>query len=242
MRVYQAEMRLIQISSLLTILVIGVVFVLNAYGHQPTTTDPDPYNTTSIVQEDTSPYIICLGDSYTYGYPERNLESDPSWPHHLGEILNVKVANEGKQKQTSKDLLERFDSDIIEKNTTNPAIIIIFAGMGDALSEEPVSVVTFERYINNLVEKAQDHGIKPVLIMPFSYPEADKQQYISEYRAWLSEFSEANTIMLVDFQGFLCDEDNGIKKQYTSTAGKYPNAEGYLEMGRYIADQLKDEI
>jgi lysophospholipase L1-like esterase len=236
-------MRLIQISSALSILVIvAAVFLFEAYGHETKSADNgSPASKTEEKEEDPSPHIVCLGDSYTYGYPDRTPEADSSWPHHMEEILGVKVANEGKLRQTSADLLERFDSDVVGKNKAKPAMVIIFAGMGDALGETPASAYTFEKNVVGLVEKAQDHDIKPVLIMPFFISEADILPFITEYRDWLRGYAETNDIKLIDFQEMLCDGENGIKKQYSPT-GKYPNTEGYLEMGKYMAEQLKNDV
>jgi lysophospholipase L1-like esterase len=46
--------------------------------------------------------IVCIGDSYTYGYPG---ETKDSWPEKLVGILKIEVVNAGKVYQNTEDLL-----------------------------------------------------------------------------------------------------------------------------------------
>ena len=244
MRVFRAEMRLIQISVLVSILIIAAAIFFKMYDPEPRdpSSNTKPQNQT-VQEPEAPPVIVCLGDSYTYGYPGKQ---DTSWPKYMEDELRVSVANAGKRPQTAEDLLERFDADVLSPG--KPLMVIIFSGMGDALHTSqdgsqwlPVQLPSFQVNIDNMILKARDNGITPILVMPFSYPEADKQEYINQYREWMLGYATDNDVELVDFQEMLCDGDNGIKKQY-STNGKYPSPDGYMEMGKYIAEQLRDKI
>ena len=77
--------------------------------------------TTNSVQTPTSSKIVALGDSFTLGYP---LDVAHSWPQRLADVLKVTVVNKGKNTQTTKDLLARFDADVVAEK---PGRVIIFA-------------------------------------------------------------------------------------------------------------------
>ena len=213
---------------------------------QDTPDTPDTTQETadeSVPLESPIPVIVCLGDSYTYGYPVRETE-DASWPKYMEEDLKkdlgdeVDVINEGRMVQRSGDLLERFDEAVAGRSGQKPTMVIIFAGMGDAVHD--VSLDMFKENIPKMIQKAEDKGITPVLVMPFSYPEKDKQTLIDQYREWLKTYAQSSSVQLIDFQDLLC-EQQGIKKEYTDN-GKYPNVEGYKEIGKYMAEQIKDKM
>jgi lysophospholipase L1-like esterase len=125
-------------------------------------------------------------------------------------------------------------------------MVIIFAGMGDAAKDPPVELTEFQANIQELVRRAQENGIRTVLVMPFRRAAADNQEnlqeYIEAYRGWLVGYAESSddVELLVDFQDFLCDEHN-IKELYL-TQKFYPNEDGYERMGKHIAELLKDKI
>ena len=256
MRVYQTEKRVILVSVLISVAVFVLAAVFWKGPDESELVEDHSLKDTaesSVTQlpESANPVVVCLGDSYTYGYPDKE---DTSWPKYMEEVLGsgVDIVNAGKVKQTSKDLLERFVSDVAERQGRKANMVIIFAGMGDALNDPPILLTDFQENISQMVDKAKNRDITPVLVMPFLYPDKDKQEYIDQYRRWLTTFAEseaetesetepeANLVRLVDIQGMLCDEQ-GIKKQYTDN-GKYPNHDGYKAMGKYIAEQVKDKI
>jgi len=250
-RIYRLQVRIIQLSVLLAVIVM-IFGVVNAWqsqgkttaadpagqnsqtgGSQIGTTDPGnatPGGTTSD-PADGKPQnskIACLGDSFTYGYPG---DTKDSWPRIMEGILKVEVVNAGKVYQNTNDLLARFDQDIV---SVKPGRVIIFAGVGDALRGK-----TLEEYKNNIiamVQKAEANNIKPILALPVPYPGTD--QLYNEYRTWEEAYARENDIMTLDFKGVLFDANNKILKKY-SDDGKYPNKEGYKVMGEYAANVLK---
>src|SRR5665648_960504 len=103
--------------------------------------------------------IVALGDSFTLGYP---LDAAHSWTQRMADVLKVEVINKGKVNQTSKDLLARFDADVVAEK---PAQVIIFAGMGDGI--EGVNRDEVQTNIKAMVEKAKANEIIPILALPF---------------------------------------------------------------------------
>jgi lysophospholipase L1-like esterase len=238
MRVFRTEIRVIQISLVVSV----VIFTLAAIFWTKGEIGPVPENGNTVVTPppENKVTVVCIGDSYTYGYPVRQAE-DASWPKYMEGFLGdgVNVINEGKTGgNISEKLVEQFETEVERQS---PKMVIIFAGMGDALRDPPVDALTFQGNIDTLVQTAQIKGIIPVLVMPFAYPDEEKQKLITQYREWLTTYAQSHSVLLVDFQGFLCDEQ-GIKRQYTGSSGKYPNADGYKEMGKYMAEQIRDKV
>ena len=247
MRIYRLQIRIIQLAVLLSLMVLifGVVNVWQgSTGGQPVGGDNTVQNgggsNSGKSGTDTgdagaegddkllNSKIVCLGDSYTYGYPG---EPKDSWTVRVAETLKIEVVNAGKTFQNAEDLLARFDQDVLAKE---PGRVVIFAGVGDAIREKP-----FEEYQSNiiaLVEKAQSNHIKPILALPIPFPGTDKLH--KEYRDWEITFAQEKKITVLDFKEVLFDSESKILKKY-SDDGKYPNKDGYAAMGDYAARVLQ---
>ncbi|RNC62817.1 MAG: hypothetical protein AWM53_01917 [Candidatus Dichloromethanomonas elyunquensis] len=251
MRIYRLQIRIIQISVLITMIVtvFGLVNVWQAPKGQPaggnSTVQNDNTNNTGrtgsengTTPQNNSPVdgsakltntkIICLGDSYTYGYPGQPKDS---WPDRLAGILKIEAVNAGKVYQNSGDLAERFDQDVLGKK---PGRVVIFAGVGDALRGKKLE--EYQKNIKAMVEKAQANQIIPVLALPVPYPGTDK--LCKEYRDWELAYAHEKNLSVLDFKGVLFDTNGIIFKKY-SDDGKYPNKSGYQAMGDYAATVLK---
>lgn len=247
MRIYRLQIRIIQLSVILTmiVMVFGLVNVWkgnavgqpvggdnisqNSNGGNPDKTgtpggNPPANGNSQLVNKK----IVCLGDSYTIGYPG---EPKDSWPVRVAEILKIEVINAGKTFQNTEDLLARFDQDVAAKE---PGRVVIFAGVGDALRDKP-----FEEYQKNimaLVDKAQSKNIIPVLALPIPYPGTEK--LYAAYREWEITYAQEKKLTVLDFKKVLYDEQDKILQKYSSD-GKYPNKDGYAAMGDYAATILK---
>jgi len=69
--------------------------------------------------------IICFGDSLTYGTgAARNM----SYPAQLSEMIGQPIINAGIPGNTTKDGLERLESDVLERS---PRIVLITLGGND---------------------------------------------------------------------------------------------------------------
>ena len=234
MRAYRLGIRLIQVATGLAFIVLIAGFFGVWGGKEPLKPDPViplPDVSSPQIPTWTNPKIVCLGDSFTQGYP---LTPAQSWPKRLGDVLQVEVVNKGKAQQTAKDLLARFDADVTAEN---PGRVIIFAGIGDAIQGVPLADV--KANIKAMVEKARAQDIVPILALPIGYP--GFQVSIRAIREWETEYAKAEDIMLIDFSRVLFDEDGKFLSGLASSNDKYPNDKGYEKMGDYAAQLLKLE-
>ncbi len=234
MRTYRLLIRLIQVASALAfiVLIAGFLGLWGQGGKVPETgtggTTPGTSESSNPTQPLSSPKIVALGDSFTLGYP---LDPTHSWTQRMADVLQVPVVNKGKVRQTSKDLLSRFDADVV---TEKPGRVIIFAGIGDGI--QGVALKEVQTNIEAMVEKAKSNHIVPVLALPIGYPGA--QQNIKQTRDWEVGYAKKEAILTLDFSSVLFDAD-GNYLSGLSGDGKYPNAKGYLTMGDYAARVLK---
>ena len=234
MRIYRFQIRIIQISVVLTAIIMAVALVniwqagleTRPVANNPAQTTPSndnpgeenpaPGDTEPAEEPLTNTRIVCIGDSFTLGYPGK---VEDSWPAHVAQALDIEVINAGKTYQNSEDLLARFDSDVIAKD---PGRVVIFAGVGDALRGKPLE--EFQKNVIAMVEKAQANHIKPILALTIPFP--GTEELYKAYREWEEAYAAENKITVLDFKTVLFDQEDKILDKY-SDDGKYPNKEGY---------------
>ncbi|HUX47077.1 MAG TPA: GDSL-type esterase/lipase family protein [Desulfosporosinus sp.] len=230
MRTYRLEIRLIQVAAGLAfiVLIAGFFGLWGQGGKEPVGGTATQGSALKPAQTLSNSKIVALGDSFTLGYP---LDAARSWTQRLADVLQISVVNKGKVRQTAKDLLSRFDADVVAEN---PGRVIIFAGIGDAIQK--VGLKDVQTNIEGIVEKAKANHIIPILALPIGYPGA--QQNIKDTREWEMGYAKKENILTLDFSTVLFDAD-GKYLSGLSEDGKYPNAKGYETMGDYAARVLK---
>jgi len=230
MRTFRLEIRLIQAAAGLAfiVLIAGFFGLWGQGGKEPVGGTTIQGLESKSAQTLSNSKIVALGDSFTLGYP---LDAAHSWPKRTADILQVPVINKGKGYQTAKDLLDRFDTDVVAEQ---PGRVIIFAGIGDALQGVPLDEV--QTNIQAMVEKAKANRIIPILALPLEYP--GFRQAIKDTREWEMNYASTQNIMTLDFATVLFDADGKFLSGLSSD-GKYPNAKGYVTMGDYAASVLK---
>lgn len=229
MRTYRLEIRLIQLSVVLSILVVIAGF-FGAWGSksQEARQQPSASETQTQTQTLENPKIVALGDSFTYGYPGK---TENSWVAVLEKNLKVPVINKGKGYQRTIDLLSRFDADVVSEK---PGRVIIFGGNGDVLRS--VTLEEFQTNIKALVDKSRSNNIIPLLALPMPYPGV--QSTIKEMRTWMLDYAKTEGIVVLDFSSAVMDADGKYLAGF-SDDNKYPSVKGYEAMGKYAARVLK---
>lgn len=231
MRTYRIEIRLIQLSVLLSALVVIAGFLGAWGGTKGQETSSGSANGKSVqtqTQTQTVKKIVALGDSFTYGYPGNQ---DQSWTAVLQKKSNITIINKGQGYQRTIDLLSRFDTDVISEA---PDQVIIFGGNGDALRSIPLE--EYQTNIKALVDKSRSKNITPILALPMPYPGVQKT--IKEMRDWMKNYAGAEQIVVLDFASVVMDKDNNYLDGFSNDK-KYPSAKGYEAMGEYAARVLQ---
>lgn len=228
MRTYRIEIRLIQLSVFLSVLVVIAGFLgLWDNKDQGQAAAPPGQEEPAPALENTK--IVAIGDSFTFGYPG---DTENSWPAVLGQTAQIEVVNKGLKSQTAQDLYSRFDADVLAEK---PGRVIIFVGNGDAIKEVPLE--TFQQHIKAMVEKAESNHIIPILALPLPY--TGVQNTIKEFREWESGYAKEKNILVLDFATVLMDADNVYLEGLLSEEANYPSKEGYKLMGEYASRVLE---
>jgi len=165
--------------------------------------------------------LVCLGDSITWGFPYGN---SYSWVAISAEVLGIPMINRGINGDTARDLLYRFERDVLAEN---PSHVFIMVGTNDAAIN--ISLNSFQDKVLQMHAKSVAHGITPLLGLPI--PSADRwlEYRLEKFRLWLTEFASANKIAFLDFSpGMLLD--NRVINHNCYTDDVHPSKKGYRAM------------
>lgn len=127
--------------------------------------------------------------------------------------LNIRVTNSGTSGNTSRDLLKRFDKDVVE---LNPDWVSICVGINDvwrqfdtpAIRESHVFPDEYEENLEKMILKIKDN-VKGVFLLSPYYIEANKEDKMrsrmDEYTKICKNLAEKHDCIFVDFQAMYED-------------------------------------
>jgi lysophospholipase L1-like esterase len=176
--------------------------------------------------------IVFIGDSIT-----------EFWERHDSVFFSQnKYINRGISSQTSSQILERFQNDVID---LEPKWVIILAGINDvAENNGPISIEDIMNNIVSMVEKALKNNIEVVLcsILPASNfywnPKIKPIEKIKQLNILIEAYCLTEKIKFVDYYTPMVDEYFGLDKKFTDD-GVHPNLNGYLKMKTILESYLK---
>jgi acyl-CoA thioesterase-1 len=127
--------------------------------------------------------IVAIGGASTAGLAAGS--SDLAYPHRLQEILDrwypsssITVVNRGVPRQTARQMLERFPTDVIPED---PVLVIWETGTTDAV--RGVGVDDFAAALQTGIDELKAHGVDIILVdMQFSHSTTtviDFEQYLN---------------------------------------------------------------
>ncbi|NLV16268.1 MAG: GDSL family lipase [Syntrophomonadaceae bacterium] len=169
--------------------------------------------------------IVCIGDSITFGFP---YGSHVSWTKPLAETTGNTVVNQGINGNTTTDMLNRFDRDVLAQA---PDYVIIMGGANDIAWRDSVDRITTN--IQDMVTKANLAGIKVVFGLPTPLDEPEYENRLSRVRKWMKEFAYRCEIPIIDFHSAFFDSDGRFRDELLLD-GAHPTKDGYQAMFKVI--------
>ncbi|MFZ4105819.1 MAG: GDSL-type esterase/lipase family protein [Flavobacterium sp.] len=179
----------------------------------------------------TTKSVVFMGDSITEFWKV----------HHKSFFTSNFFINRGISGQTTPQMLERFQQDVID---LKPSIVVILAGINDiAENTGPRTTKEIMETIILMVELALVNKIKVILctLLPSNHfywnPKLKPADKVIALNKLILEYSQENKISLIDYYSAMVDVENGLEKKYGAD-GVHPNLEGYKVMENLISVKL----
>jgi acyl-CoA thioesterase-1 len=188
--------------------------------------------------------IVCLGDSLTVGYQNPFLDpikvEETPYTDILEEKMGsrIKIYNKGLCGELTRDMLHRFEHDVISHQ---PDYVIILGGSNDLGWNFPPREI-----YKNLVEmykQAKAAGIKPIACtIPSILRFDDLIPPRKKLNILIKEYCKKNHIMCIDLFSALSNIKTGRLREEFSSDGLHLSKEGYEVMGETIYKELSKHI
>ena len=158
---------------------------------------------------------------------------------------NTNFINKGISGQTTSEILNRFQNDVINKK---PNTVIILAGINDiAENNGPIKIENIAKNIFKMVELAKKEKINTIIcsVLPANkilWNKSIKPTFkIIKLNMILKQFCKNNKIEYVDYYSEMVDWKGGLKTPlYTSKWDLvHPNEKGYEKMEEILQISLK---
>jgi lysophospholipase L1-like esterase len=204
--------------------------------------------------------FLLFGDSVTdmnkQGTGEGLFEAiGVGYPADLNSLLtitypdfDIRVINKGVSGNTSRDLVKRFDEDVLP---LKPECLSILIGINDVwrqfdsrlMTEEAVSLEEYEANLENIILRSKDFVHQLILITPY-YMEplkSDKMRArMDQYGAVVKRLAEKHNALFIDMQA-AWDKLFTLTPLHSSAIAWdriHPNSQGAMYMARTILDSI----
>ena len=161
---------------------------------------------------------------------------------------NPSFINKGISGQTTPQMLNRFEKDVIKQNAST---VIILAGINDiAQNTGPIKVEDIANNIFKMAEMAQKNNIDIIIcsVLPANkilWNKSIKPTYkVIKLNMLLKQFCKNKNIEYVDYYSEMVDWSGGLKTPlYTSKWDLvHPNQKGYEKMEEILMKKIKKEL
>ena len=154
--------------------------------------------------------------------------------------IKLRVTNSGTSGNTSRDLLERFDRDVV---SLNPDWVSICIGINDvwrqfdspAMLDCQVMPDEYEKNLEKMILLAKDN-VKGIFILSPYYMETNRNDFMrarmDEYGKISKKLAEKHNCIFVDFQKLYEDYCSIRHSSYISWDRVHPNQVGATLMAR----------
>ena len=150
--------------------------------------------------------------------------------------------NRGISSQTTSQILERFQNDVID---LQPKCVIILAGINDiAENNGPISLEETFQNIVLMVNKANENNVEAILcsVLPannfYWNPKIQPIEKIIQLNKMIKSYSLSKRIKYVDYYSEMIDKNLGLDTKYADD-GVHPNLAGYSKMRSILESYLK---
>lgn len=167
--------------------------------------------------------IVFFGDSITYRY-----DIDKYFPNHH-------VVNKGINGNTTENLLERLDNDVIKYNPSKVFLLIGVNDLNEYKTKEEI-IDNIKKIIKEINEKRKYTKIYIESILPINWDILNKNSYplnevltndlIKETNELIKELCKDKDLTYIDVYDELIDDEGNLKEEYT-VEGQHLTDEGY---------------
>lgn len=175
--------------------------------------------------------VVFMGNSITQGWSE----TDPAF------FAGKPYINSGISGQTTTQMLERFNRDVVNYL---PTVVVILAGTNDiAGNGGSITVKRIHANIVSMAQLAKTNGIQVVLcsVLPvYKYPwsqSVNPIDSISSLNNLIKNYAQENEIIYADFYAPMVNDQKGLKSQYSGD-GVHPNLSGYRVMNPIVEEAI----
>ena len=169
-------------------------------------------------------YVRILDSMFSAYYPE----------------LNIRVVNSGISGNTSKDLLDRFDRDVMEQN---PDWCSICIGINDVWRQFDVPSITeyqvmpdeYEKNVEEMIVKIKDKVKGVFILSPYIMEpcrEDKMRKRMDEYVEICRKLAEKHGCIFVDFQKMYADYFAHKHSAFVAWDRIHPNQRGAMLMAK----------
>ncbi|GGG62857.1 hypothetical protein GCM10011585_00330 [Edaphobacter dinghuensis] len=167
----------------------------------------------------------------------------------IRSIAAMKVINRGIPGQTTAEIDERTETEL---NSYSPDVVVLFAGMNDAVNNRKfLSPASSHAHLESVIRKCRQHGSRVVLVTVHqpdtirlmqrhkseAYGGHPPEQRIRELNAEILSVAAQNHLPVVDFASLL-KEHGGATTEW-STDGVHLTAKGYALLAHAVFEQLR---
>ena len=168
--------------------------------------------------------IVLMGDSITEFWKQR----DPAFFEDKPYLVNRGIGG-----QTTPQMLERFDNDVV---ALGPKVVVILAGTNDiAGNTGKTSLDQIMANIAKMAQKANKQNISVVLCTllpaaPYPWnPGVNPAEKIIALNKKIKAYAAKNNFGFCDYYSVTVDADKRLKKEFSGD-GVHPNKKGYKAM------------
>ncbi len=159
---------------------------------------------------------------------------------------NIRVINKGVSGNTSRDLVARYEKDVVPYRPEN---LLICIGINDVwrqfdtplIYEDAVSLEEYEENLTHIIESSKEFVKKLILVTPYYIEENENDRMrarMDEYSAVVKKLAEKYDAVFVDMQSAWVKILKYYHSSYFTWDRIHPNSQGAMYMAKTILNKL----